>query len=287
MVVAAVVTAVLAVTLGGLRGFGGTASYHAPLSDAAGLSVGALVSVHGVEVGKVTELSLHDGHAMVHFEIDDDVVVRDGALAAVRARSLLGEKYLALQLGDGEALPEGTELPPIGEQYEVDELVAVLTPLLAAIDPAALEQASRALARAIDEDPELVARMLVDLQTTLGAVAEASEHLDPLLDEAGATLGEARGTLAVASARGREAQSLIARADRVLAQLEQASEPLPETVDEARATLADARQLLDELQGATEGLSEVVDNLEDFDREAVRELLREDGVRVRLFGSGK
>lgn len=287
MVAAALVTAVLAITLGGIKGFGGTTAFEAPISDAAGLANGSLVAVHGVDVGRVTALDLADGQAVVRFEVDRDVVLRDGAAARVRARSLLGEKYLALDLGEGDALPEGTRLGPIGEQYEVDELVAVLTPLLAAVDPEVLSEATGALAAALEDDPELLARMLGDAERALGHVADASERLGPLLDEGGATLGEARGAIAVLQARGREAGPLLERADRALASLDEAAQPLPEAVAEARATLADTRALVADLREATQGLDGVVEQLEGFDREGVRELLREDGVRVRLFGTGK
>jgi len=286
MVVAAVVTAGLAVTLGGVRGLGGATAYQAPITDAAGLDRGALVSVHGVEVGKITSLELTDGGAAVHFEVDSDVVVRDGAYASVRARSLLGEKYLALELGAGEPLPEGTTLAAVAEQYEVDELVAVLTPLLEAMDPEALAKATDVLAATLEDDPEVLARMLRDAEVVLDNAARASEDLDLLMAESRAAVGEARGAVSVLQARGREAGPVIERADAVLAKLDQASEPLPETVDEARQTLADARSLIAELRAASADVQDVLDGVGDLDRDTIREILREEGVRVRLFGSG-
>ena len=286
MVVAAVVTAGLAVTLGGIRGLGGTTSFQAPISDAAGLARGALVSVHGVEVGQITALELTPEAAVVHFEVDDEVVLREGAMAQVRARSLLGEKYLALDLGAGAPLAEGTELAPVGEQYEVDELVAVITPLLQAIDPEALARATDVLAATLEDDPEMLARMLRDAETALDGAARASTELEPLMAESRAAIGEARGAISVLQARGREAQGVVARADAVLAKLDTASEPLPETVDEARATLAEARSLIAELRTASADVQRLLDGVGDLDRDTIREILREEGVRVRLFGSG-
>jgi len=286
MVVAAVVTAGLAVTLGGVRGLGGSTDFQAPISDAAGLDRGALVSVHGVEVGRVTDLQLDGPSAVVHFEVDSDVVLRDGAYAQVRARSLLGEKYLALQLGDGSPLPGGSQLDPIGEQYEVDELVAVITPLLQAIDPETLARATDVLAATLEDDPEMLARMLRDAEVVLDNAARASAELDPLMAETRSAIGEARGTLAVLQARGHEAQGLIQRAEAVLVKLDTASEPLPETVDEAKQTLAEARQLIAELRSASADVQSMLDGVGDLDRDTIREILREDGVRVRLFGSG-
>ncbi len=283
MVVAAAVTAVLAVTLGGIQGFGGQTSFQAPITDAAGLTDGALVAVRGVEVGRVTALSLDGGAATVHFEVYDDVVLREGARAHVRARSLLGEKYLALELGDGEPLSEGATLGPVTEQFEVDELVAVLTPLLEAVDPEALRQASSALARTLKDDPELLARMLADAELVLRRSAVASEELEPLLRDTRAAVGDARSTLAVLEARGREAEALIQRADRLVTELDAAADPLPETVEEARAALAEARALIVSLEGA---VNDAEATMQMLDREGLREIMLDDGVRVRLFGNG-
>lgn len=287
MVVAAVVTAGLAVTLGGYRGLGGSVSYTAPIDDAAGLSKGALVAVQGVEVGTVTGLKLEAGRAVVLFDVDDDVALLASARAEVRARSLLGEKYLALELGDGEPLPEGAALPAVGPQYEIDEMVAVLTPLLEAVDPLALKRATAALAEKLEQDPELVARMLADAEQMLADAREASEELPGLARESRQAVAEARGTLSVLQARGAELEPLIRRADALLGELDAAAEPLPETVAEARAALEEVRALVRTLSAAGQDAEDILAKLDGFDRDLVREILREEGIRVRLFSSGK
>lgn len=287
MIVAAAVTAGLAVTLGGMGSWGGTTGYLVPLDDAAGLSNGARVSVRGVDVGTISSLSLEKGRAVVSFTVDDDVVVRDSATATVRARSLLGEKYLALQLGEGEPLPEGAELPLAGEQYEVDELFAVLTPLVEAIDPELLRRATEALAAELEADPELLRRMIVDAEATLANTRAASEELPVLTGDMKATLADARRSLSVLTARGSELKPILADADRLVERLDAASEPLPATVEAAQLTLEEARELIRHLTAAGEDAEAILERLDGLDRDALHEILREDGVRVRLFGSGK
>lgn len=287
MIVAAVVTAALAVTLGGLSNWGGTTTYMVPLDDAAGISNGARVSVRGVDVGTISKLALEEGRAMVHFSVDDEVLVRETATASVRARSLLGEKYLALDLGEGEPLPEGSELPEAGEQYEVDELFAVLTPVIEAIDPELIRQATETLSKELEEDPELLARILDDAEQTLANTRKASEDLPKLTSDLDATLAQARSSLAVLSARGRELEPILADADTLVERLDAASEPLPATVEEAKLTLEDARALIRNLQAAGEDAEAILARLDGLDRDALHEILREEGIRVRLFGSGK
>ncbi len=287
MVVAGLVTAALAVTLGGIGAWGGTTSYKVPLDDAAGLSNGARVSIRGVDVGTVSKLALEGGEAVVHFEVADDVIVRTSASAMVRARSLLGEKYLALEPGEGDPLAEGSELPVVGEQYEVDEMIAVLTPLVAAIDPEVLRITTEALAEELREDPERIGRILDDAEATLANTRKASEELPELTAELRIALSDARRSLAVLSARGTELKPLLEDADRLVERLDAAAEPLPGAVEEAKLTLEEARELVRTLSAAGEDAEAILARLDGLDREVLREILRDEGIRVRLFGSGR
>ena len=287
MVLAAAVTAGLALTLGGLGSWGRTTSFRVPLNDAAGLATGARVSVRGVDVGTVSQLSLSDGRAVVHFQVDDTIVLRDGATATVRARSLLGEKYLALAVGDGAPLSEGSELPLAGEQYEVDELFAVLTPLVDAVDPELVRRATEALSEELESDPDLLKRMLRDSAAAVSHTREAAEALPDLTRKLDHTLSAADRSLSVLSARGEELRPLLADADRLVEQLDQAAAPLPSAIEEAQLTLEETRALIRVLHAAGQDVERIVASLEGLDRTTVHEILREEGVRVRLFGSGQ
>jgi phospholipid/cholesterol/gamma-HCH transport system substrate-binding protein len=286
LLVALVVAAGLAVFAGAFRQSWWVVEVRVPAVDAAGLQEGADVAVVGIRVGQVTRLELEHDRAWLHLALDEDAQLRKDVTAQVRARSLLGEKYLELVPHDPAAplLEDGDVLAPIGPQTEIDELVNALAPIVEAVDPALVAELAEAAARALREDPDRVGRMLADLEVLLHEGAAASRELPALAAEGRSTLALARRTLGDADARLVEAEQTIVRADRLLARLETTAAPLPETVDEARAAIADVRALVQKLGGPTDDLDRLLSNFSELDLEEVQRLLRDEGVRIRFSG---
>jgi len=77
------------------------------VGDARGLSSGDQVRVHGVNVGRVSAVSVVDEGARIEVEITTDVALHTDACGAVRAEGLVGEAYLHIDPGEAEALLEG------------------------------------------------------------------------------------------------------------------------------------------------------------------------------------
>src|SRR4051812_34662765 len=61
-------------------------TYTAYFADAGGLKTGAAVKVAGFKVGEVKAISLKDSHALVTFDIDDDIRVGDRSEAAIKTK---------------------------------------------------------------------------------------------------------------------------------------------------------------------------------------------------------
>jgi phospholipid/cholesterol/gamma-HCH transport system substrate-binding protein len=284
LLVALVVAAGLAAFAGAFRQSWWVVDVRVPAEDVAGLQEGADVAVVGIRVGSVSALELEHDRAWIHLSLDESAQLRKDVTARVRARSLLGEKYLELVPHDPTAplLVDGDVLAPIGPQTEIDELVEVLAPLVKALDPAAVHDLADAAARAVREDPDRVGRMLADLEVLLEHTATASAELPALAAEGRSTLALARRTLGDVDARAVEARGTLARADRALERLEAGAEPLPATVAEARAAIAEVRALVAELGGSTDELDTILSNLSEVDLQAVETLLRDEGVRIRL-----
>ncbi len=74
------------------------------MADAAGLRAGTAVRVAGVRVGEVADLRLEDGKAVAVLKVQADLVLREGAAVSLQSQGVLGERYVALDLGDGEPL---------------------------------------------------------------------------------------------------------------------------------------------------------------------------------------
>ena len=105
---------------------------HAVFSDANGVPTAADVRVSGVQVGKVTSIS-HDpnnpGFSVVTIQISNPnaVPVYSNGFAKVKPKTLLGEKYIDLTVGDrgaGEAISAGGYLPEArtGTDIENDQI---------------------------------------------------------------------------------------------------------------------------------------------------------------------
>ncbi len=275
----------MALQIGAFRGFGERVTVAVEFENAVGLQTGAVVSVAGVPVGTVQDMRLAGDHARLVLSVDPRAEVRQDATARIRSRSVLGEKYVALERGT-EAAPlaqSGDVIEAGRRQVEIDELVDTLGSLLAAVDPEALGEAGEAFAEALREDPERPARMLADLEVLLGNAADASEELPALAADTRRTLADARRGIGVVEARAVEAEALLARGDDLLVELGRSAERGPALIDEVEAATGDARRILAHLEGATDDLDQILDNLGALDLDAVRRLLREDGVRVRLF----
>lgn len=281
---ALVVLAWMAVQVGAFTGFGDRVEVTAAFPSAAGLEEGGMVAVAGVQVGDVQRLELKNGKAVAHLSLDPEAGVPKDATASIRARSLLGEKFVALQIEGTGAPPaeDGDRLQVEGRRYDIDDLVAAMGPLFESLDATAINDALARFSAALDEDPERVQRMVEHADTILANTARASEQLPALALEARKTLAEGRSAARSVDARAREAEVVIARADAVLADLEQASEGAPEMMTEVEGAVDDARDALEHLETSTSSLQQVLDNLAEFDKTEVRRLLREEGVLVRL-----
>jgi len=274
----------MSLKVGAIQGLGESIQVEVRLHDAGGLTDGASVKIAGVDVGRVDGLRVEHDVAIVGVLLERDAAVRNDVIVQVRARSVLGEKYLALvpQTAGAPLLQDGDVLTEVRPQTEIDELVNQMGPLLAAVDPEALSDAMEALNRSFEEDPERATRMLTDLETILRNGAAASAEAPALVSEGRETLRAVRDTVD-------EARPVIQRAETVVGQLDEATADLPETVDdidalvgETRAAVSEGRAVLATIEGSTEDIEKVLGNLSEIDKWELRRLLREEGIVVRL-----
>jgi phospholipid/cholesterol/gamma-HCH transport system substrate-binding protein len=156
---------------------GGSYRVNAIFSQVYGLVPGAEVEAGGVNVGTVKAIGLdRQGLPRVSMSIDGSYRLRTGASASVQAFSLTGEdnRFVALQTGTGQPLPDGATLPLSRTSTPV-EIYQVLDTL----DPRARAQV-RALLAGLDAS--LAARG-PDLEAALAHSAQAVGNTAALLAE--------------------------------------------------------------------------------------------------------
>lgn len=236
----------LAVSLGAVRGARG-ASYEVRLEHAAGLVEDNAVRIAGVQVGHIETIAVDHDDAVLTLRIDTSVALHEDASAIVRAKSLLGEKYLQIDPGNREApvLAAGSSIERTRVAFEVDQVLNALKPVLggdesafASLGPLA-ETLNEILldARGRDGEPGIVSRdevraLLEDTLATAAAarrIAEDNEEpLKQLVTRANEVLGDPH------------LERTLARADRISAEVEQR---LPAVLDRLESTLSSVETL--------------------------------------------
>ncbi len=82
---------------------------YALFSNSGGLKTGSPVMIAGVEVGKVKSITLEDYQARVALNLSQNVKIQEDAIASIKTKGLIGEKYIEITPGGSEKVipPEG------------------------------------------------------------------------------------------------------------------------------------------------------------------------------------
>jgi phospholipid/cholesterol/gamma-HCH transport system substrate-binding protein len=106
----------LAIKLGKLEVMGSSGyNVYADFSTVAGLKLGDPVEIAGVRVGRVEKIRLADDRARLEMRIDQSVKLQDDVIASVRARGLIGDKFVLITPGASDKI-----IPPGGKIRETD-----------------------------------------------------------------------------------------------------------------------------------------------------------------------
>ena len=115
----------LAIRLGKVELFGTTGYVvYADFSSVAGLKVGDPAEIAGVRIGKVESLGLVDDRARVAIRVDPDVKLQDDVIASVRARGLIGDKFVLIAPGASDnIIPPGGKIRETESPQDITDLI--------------------------------------------------------------------------------------------------------------------------------------------------------------------
>ena len=120
-----------------------------------GLELEDVVTLSGVEVGKVKSLEIDDNRVKVALRLNKGVVVPAGSIARIESESPLGGKYVGIKIGPIEA-------PALGDGDEVEtEEAADLTKIMQ--DMADVAQEIRVMVRSFNENQERVTGQIEEI----------------------------------------------------------------------------------------------------------------------------
>jgi phospholipid/cholesterol/gamma-HCH transport system substrate-binding protein len=111
--------AYLSIKLGGMELIGSKGyDVYALFSNSGGLKQGSSVVIAGVEVGRIRNVDLDDYQARIVMNLNEEVKLQEDAIAAIKTKGLIGEKFIEITPGASEKIiPPGGKiretLPPV------------------------------------------------------------------------------------------------------------------------------------------------------------------------------
>jgi phospholipid/cholesterol/gamma-HCH transport system substrate-binding protein len=196
-IVTIVITTWLAAIIGNFSFFGSRFEISAEFSDATGLLNGDVVKAAGVTIGRVSDIHIDDGLAIVTMSIDGDAELPSDLGAEIRFRNLVGQRMVNLVPGGpsggglataGSAQPAPLEpdaLIPLSRTrpaFDLTELFNGLRPLIHSTNPEDVNTVTRELLIALRGRSGTVEQIFSNLADVSDELASKDRQLTTLLD---------------------------------------------------------------------------------------------------------
>jgi phospholipid/cholesterol/gamma-HCH transport system substrate-binding protein len=115
----------LAIRLGKLELFGSQGYVvFADFVSVAGIKLGDPIEIAGVRIGKVEGIALADDRARLTLRVSDGVKLQEDVIASVRARGLIGDKFVLVTPGASEKIiPAGGKIRDTDSPPDIPDLI--------------------------------------------------------------------------------------------------------------------------------------------------------------------
>ncbi|MGV9746799.1 MCE family protein [Rhodococcus zopfii] len=246
---------------------GAGATYKAEFSEAAGLKPANEVRIAGVKVGQVTGIELEGDRVVVEFKVKD-AWIGDDTSASIQIKTILGQKYLALEprgsdvLDPSDAIPLDRTVAP----YDVIQAFSSAATTLGDIDSEQLASSFDALSEAFSETPDDVRAALDGVSRISETIASRDQELKKLLDATGQTSQ-------ILADRNAEFNQLISDGALLIAELNNRRQAISQLLDGTKRMSTELSGLvqeneeqfgpaLEQLRGVVQVLQDNNDNLD-------------------------
>lgn len=227
---------VLAYNVDSLPLIGGGTGYTAYFTESAGLGPGNEVRIAGVKVGKVTDVTLDGDRVKVGFQVKD-AWIGDSSTVAIGIKTLLGEKYLAVDpLGGSSQNPARTiPLTRTTSPFDVSQALDGLGRTTGAIDSGQLAASFQAMSDTFKNTSP-------DVRSTLTGLSALSQTVSKRDTDFAALLSGSKKLTGTLAAQSGTFQTLITDGNLLLAEIQSRR-------DAVHALLTGAQSLSTQLTG--------------------------------------
>ncbi len=118
--------AYLSIQLGRLEIIGtGYYTVEAKFERAGGIRTGASVEIAGVEVGRVKSVGLENYEAVIMMFIHKDVKIQEDAIASIRTKGIIGEKFVQITPGGSDkTIPDKGRIRETESAIDLEDLLS-------------------------------------------------------------------------------------------------------------------------------------------------------------------
>lgn len=106
----------------GIRGY----TVYAEFERAGGIKSGSVVEIAGVEVGRVRSIRLNEEYqALVELTIRQNIELQEDAIASIKTKGLIGERYIQITPGGSDRLiSDGGRLRETESAIDIEEIIS-------------------------------------------------------------------------------------------------------------------------------------------------------------------
>ena len=161
--------------------------YHAVFKNATDIESGDVVRIAGVEVGKVSGVTLtKDYLARVNFTVESSQHLTTNAQARIQFENLLGQRYLEIDQGSpggsplrgGGTIPESNTTPGL----DLTDVFTGFQPLLAALDPKQVNELTGSIIQVLQGESGAVSNLVDQTATLTSNLASKQQLINQIVD---------------------------------------------------------------------------------------------------------
>lgn len=234
----------------------------ATFADASGVTLGYQVRAGGVEVGKVSAVSVQNGTARLALTVDDSVLpLHQDAHATIRPANLLGESYIDLDPGTPTAPVMD---PPDLDQSHTSSSVTLQQVLNTLDDPTstALAAMVTALGEGVQGSGPQAAHAIAALRPAMQQTGELADMLNQQNGALNSLVDRTQPvTDALAAGQGSQLDHLADSTEQTLNTVAANRQALDQTLAELPSTVVAARQTLSQLAGTADAATPTLQSI--------------------------
>jgi len=220
---------------------------YVDFKNIAGLDAKTKVKIAGVDAGVIEKITLSDGRARLVLRMYPEVRLYSDASAAIKATGLLGDKFLAIDIGSKEpVLREGDTIKNVREVIDIDDMARNLSEVSANINKLAMtlneslgsEEAKRSLKEAIVNLEKITSGINTAVSSNDRKIRDVLDNIKELTASINELVKDNRDSLKTAMNNFRDfSGSLKEDGPSLISNLNKATKELKAMVEENRSSI--------------------------------------------------